>query len=178
MASVFRATDLELEEQVALKVFSMTEATDVAVARFKLELKLSRQLSHPNIIRLYDIGLHDGHRYISMELLRGRSLKARMAEPFDFLAEVLWPFRVEDSRRLYIEMKEAQQTRVDDLINSADSLRQRGWNLPAAERPAAPLPGAPTPQPLPPPALPPAAQPLVPSVLPSGYPPPLSTNLR
>ena len=98
--------------------------------------------------------------------------------PFDFLAEVLWPFRVEDSRRLYIEMKEAQQTRVDDLINSADSLRQRGWNLPAAERPAAPLPGAPTPQPLPPPALPPAAQPLVPSVLPSGYPPPLSTNLR
>ena len=85
MASVFRATDLELEEQVALKVFSMTEATDVAVARFKLELKLSRQLSHPNIIRLYDIGLHDGHRYISMELLRGRSLKARMAEPFDFL---------------------------------------------------------------------------------------------
>jgi serine/threonine-protein kinase len=85
MAAVFRATDLELEEQVALKVFSMTEATDVAVARFKLELKLSRQLSHPNIIRLYDIGLHDGHRYISMELLRGRSLKARMAEPFDFI---------------------------------------------------------------------------------------------
>ena len=85
MAAVFRATDLELEEQVALKVFSMVEASDVAVARFKQELKLSRQLSHPNIIRLYDIGLHDGHRYISMELLRGRSLKSRMNEPIDFL---------------------------------------------------------------------------------------------
>ena len=85
MAAVFRATDLELEEQVALKVFSMVEASDVAVARFKQELKLSRQLSHPNITRLYDIGLHDGHRYISMELLRGRSLKSRMNEPIDFL---------------------------------------------------------------------------------------------
>lgn len=102
--------------------------------------------------------------------------------PFDFLVEVLWPFRVEDTRRFYIELREAQQTRVDDLINSADSLRQRGWNLPAPERPAAPPPGQPAPaggvQPLPPaapiaPQPPPAGMlpplnPLVPSVTPGG----------
>jgi serine/threonine-protein kinase len=39
---------------------------------------------HPNIIRLYDIGLHAAHRYISMELLRGESLKERMRRPMPF----------------------------------------------------------------------------------------------
>jgi len=87
MAAVFRARDLELEEDVALKVFLQTTA-ETAIARFKQELKLSRQLLHPNIIRLYDIGLHGGHRYISMELLRGESLKERMARPMPY-AEAL-----------------------------------------------------------------------------------------
>ncbi len=84
MAAVFRAFDLELEEKVALKVFDMAQTSDVLVARFKQELKLSRQLIHPNIIRLYDIGAYDGHRYISMELLVGQSLKDRMKQPIEF----------------------------------------------------------------------------------------------
>ena len=84
MAAVFRAFDLELEEKVALKVFNLEQASDVLVARFKQELKLSRQLIHPNIIRLYDIGVHNGHRYISMELLVGKSLKDRMRQPIEF----------------------------------------------------------------------------------------------
>ena len=78
MAAVFRAYDLELEEKVALKVFNVQHTSEVLVARFKQELKLSRQLIHPNIIRLYDIGMHQGFRYISMELLTGQSLKDRM----------------------------------------------------------------------------------------------------
>jgi len=84
MASVFRAFDLELEESVALKVFDVVQSSDVLVARFKQELKLSRQLIHPNIIRLYDIGAHQGHRYISMELLVGKSLKEQMQKPIEF----------------------------------------------------------------------------------------------
>jgi tetratricopeptide (TPR) repeat protein len=84
MAAVFRAFDLELEENVALKVFDVAQTSDVLVARFKQELKLSRQLIHPNIIRLYDIGAHEGHRYISMELLVGKSLKERMQQPIEF----------------------------------------------------------------------------------------------
>jgi serine/threonine-protein kinase len=84
MAVVFRAFDLELEENVALKVFNVEQSSEVLVARFKQELKLSRQLIHPNIIRLYDIGLNHGHRYISMELLLGKSLKERMREPIPF----------------------------------------------------------------------------------------------
>ncbi|HKB48394.1 MAG TPA: serine/threonine-protein kinase [Ktedonobacterales bacterium] len=86
MASVFRAWDLELEENVALKVFGAQLTSEVLVARFKQELKMSRQLMHPNIIRLYDIGVHEGHRYISMELLVGKSLKERMEKPIEFVA--------------------------------------------------------------------------------------------
>ena len=84
MAAVFKAFDLELEERVALKVFNLEQASEVLVQRFKQELKLSRQLIHPNIIRLYDIGVHQGHRYISMELLVGKSLKDRMRQPIEF----------------------------------------------------------------------------------------------
>ena len=84
MAAVFRAFDLELEERVALKVFNAAQTSDVLLSRFRQELKLSRQLLHPNLVRLYDIGVHERHRYISMELLVGRTLKDRMAQPIEF----------------------------------------------------------------------------------------------
>ena len=83
MAAVFRAHDLELAEDVALKVFAVQHTSDILVARFKQELKLSRQLQHPNVIRLYDLGMHEGHRYLSLELLVGQSLKERMEKPVD-----------------------------------------------------------------------------------------------
>ena len=85
MAVVFRATDLELNEEVALKVFTMSDEDPEMVMRFKQELKLSRQLAHPNIIRLYDIGIFEAHRYISMELLTGASLTSQMGTaPMEF----------------------------------------------------------------------------------------------
>ncbi len=90
MASIYRAHDLELDERVGLKVFGLSNTSEMLVARFKQELKLSRQLQHPNIIRLYDIGLHLEHRYISMELLTGKSLKERMEQPIAFAAALGW----------------------------------------------------------------------------------------
>ena len=88
MAAVYEAYDLELDEDIALKVF-LQQVTDPQIqreslARFRQELKLSRQLLHPNIIRLYDIGLHLGHRYISMELLRGAVLEDLLGQPLEF----------------------------------------------------------------------------------------------
>src|SRR5947199_10765306 len=46
--------------------------------------------------------------------------------PFDFLAEALWPFHVQDTRRYYFELCPAQQTRTDDLLAAADTLPPRG----------------------------------------------------
>lgn len=81
-ASVYRALDLELNEPVALKLFFPAPAAenDTMVARFKLELSLSRMLSHPNIIRLFDLGSQGPWRYLTMELLEGSDLATLLIE--------------------------------------------------------------------------------------------------
>lgn len=90
MATVFSARDLELDEQVALKVFAGQLITasmqQEAVERFRLELKVCRKLRHPNIIQVYDIGVFSGHRYYTMELLHGQGLDRLLGEP----VEVPW----------------------------------------------------------------------------------------
>jgi serine/threonine-protein kinase len=81
MGVVFRAEDLELSEQIALKIFKPLHEDEQALARFRQELQLSRQLVHPNIARLFDIGVYRGCRFISMELLRGSDLKRLLTGP-------------------------------------------------------------------------------------------------
>ena len=82
MAYVFRAKDTELDELIALKVFQQPiEDDEQLLHRFKQELVLSRKLAHNNIIQLFDIGIHNGYRYISMELLSGDELKAQLGKP-------------------------------------------------------------------------------------------------
>ncbi len=85
MAVVYEAADLELSESVALKVFRPTPQDEEGINRFRQELKVSRRLVHPNIARLYDIGVHGAQRYISMELLVGYSLER--------LCGTRWPAR-------------------------------------------------------------------------------------
>ncbi len=84
-AVVFRATDLELGEEIALKVFTQVVCDEQFDERFKRELKLSRQISNPHVVRLFDIGSFQGVRFISMELLRGQDLRSRLGEriPYD-----------------------------------------------------------------------------------------------
>jgi len=74
MAAVYRALDLDLEEHIAIKFLSQSVADDATLQRFKTEVLLSRQLNHPNIIRLHDIGGYRDWRYITMELLEGKDL--------------------------------------------------------------------------------------------------------
>lgn len=100
--------------------------------------------------------------------------------PFDFLAEVVWPFKIEDVRRQYFTLEPAPPRPPDELIHSADALRQRGWNLRPPSRPDTPREGSPPATPLPPPtpipnpggapgAVPlPPPNPVVPSVGPTG----------
>jgi serine/threonine-protein kinase len=85
MAVVYQAQDLELSESVALKVFRPMPQDEEGITRFRQELKVSRRLVHPNITRLYDIGVHGAQRYISMELLLGYSLER--------LVGTRWPAR-------------------------------------------------------------------------------------
>ena len=77
MSIVYKATDLELNETLALKLFTQP-TNEEAIERFKQEIKLARQLIHENIIRVYDLGTTLGARYLTMELLVGEDLHAKM----------------------------------------------------------------------------------------------------
>jgi hypothetical protein len=84
MATVYRALDMELGEEIALKVFAEGDRDPTSLERFRQELRVSRRLNHPNLVRVYDLGLHAGRRYISMELLAGDTLAVQMGRPLSF----------------------------------------------------------------------------------------------
>jgi eukaryotic-like serine/threonine-protein kinase len=79
-AAVFRATDLELEEEVAIKIFTLPVDDPDLLRRFKQELSVARKLSHPNVVRLHDIGAHRGFRFLTMEVLQGEDLASVLAQ--------------------------------------------------------------------------------------------------
>ena len=76
MGVVYRATQENLHREVALKLLlaAAEEVTDVGVARFKREMAVLIELSHPGIVKLLDAGEMDGQRFYVMELLQGRDL--------------------------------------------------------------------------------------------------------
>jgi serine/threonine protein kinase len=75
MGEVYRAEDLKLGQAVALK-FLPTEITHRAdrLARFHQEVRLARQVSHPNVCRVHDIGETGGQHFLSMEYIDGEDL--------------------------------------------------------------------------------------------------------
>lgn len=76
MGSIYRVKDNTLKEEVALKTLLPQFVRDkMVVERFFNEARIARKLSHPNIVRVHDIGASKGTVYISMELLGGKSLR-------------------------------------------------------------------------------------------------------
>src|SRR5437879_2142915 len=77
MGAVYRAHDRELDRVVALKVIRPELARNAQVLRrFKQELILARQVTHRNIIRIFDLGQAEGIRFITMEFIEGEDLSA------------------------------------------------------------------------------------------------------
>ena len=75
MGEVYRATDLKLSQPVALKFLPEATARNARLlTRFHGEVRIARQVSHPNVCRVYDIGEVDGAAYISMEYVDGEDL--------------------------------------------------------------------------------------------------------
>ena len=72
MGAVYKASDRELDRFVALKVIRPELGSNPAIlARFKQELLLAHQVTHRNVIRIYDLGEADGLRFITMEYFEG-----------------------------------------------------------------------------------------------------------
>jgi len=81
MGAVYKARDREVDRLVALKVIRPELAGDPDVLpRFKQELILARQVTHKNVIRIFDLGEAEGAKFISMEYIDGRDLKNIRAE--------------------------------------------------------------------------------------------------
>ena len=77
MGAVFRAINTENGKHVAIKWLLQRSAG--AAARFSLEARVAARIDHPNVVNVFDIGAHDGRYFIVMELLRGTSLRKRLA---------------------------------------------------------------------------------------------------
>jgi serine/threonine-protein kinase len=76
MADVFEAEDTLLNRAVAVKVLHANFASDKAfVSRFRREAQAAANLSHPNIVAIYDWGQDNGTYFMVMELIRGRTLR-------------------------------------------------------------------------------------------------------
>ncbi len=76
MGRIYRVHDRILGEELALKTLLPDHVEDkVVMERFLNEARIARSLSHPNVVRVHDIGQADNTVYISMELLKGKSLR-------------------------------------------------------------------------------------------------------
>ncbi len=75
MGVVYRARDEELGVDAALKVLRPDLGSDPGVLeRFRSELRLAREVTHKNVVRIHDIGEHEGLRFLTMRYVEGRSL--------------------------------------------------------------------------------------------------------
>src|SRR6516165_2961727 len=77
MGEVYRAADLTLGQSVALKFLPVELARDPErLSRFRAEVRTAREVSHPHVCRVYDIGEADGQPFLTMEYIDGDDLAA------------------------------------------------------------------------------------------------------
>ena len=77
MGEVYKAEDLKLNQTVALKFLPGHFADDSAAReRFYNEVRTARQVSHPNVCRVFDIGEVEGSHFLSMEFIKGEELSS------------------------------------------------------------------------------------------------------
>jgi serine/threonine protein kinase len=81
MGAVYKARDNELDRLVALKIIRPELTTNPEILRrFKQDLILARQVTHRNVIRIFDLGQAPGFKFITMEYLDGKDLRAVLKE--------------------------------------------------------------------------------------------------
>src|SRR5581483_2509958 len=81
MGIIYKARRKGAQKLLALKVLiSGVDATADQVERFEREGENARKLRHPNIVRVYDAGRHEGYHYIAMEFVPGDTLESVLSK--------------------------------------------------------------------------------------------------
>ena len=149
MATVYKASDSNLEREVAVKIILPSRQQDEkALKRFEREAKALAQLSHPNIVKVLDFGEQGGLHYLVMEYLRGGTLKTRLGHPIPWqeAARLLLPIAdalefshprgiihrdVKPSNLLFSETEELMLSDfgIAKILNTGDGLRLTSTNM-------------------------------------------------
>jgi tRNA A-37 threonylcarbamoyl transferase component Bud32 len=78
MGEVYRTRDVRLQRFAAIKVIKPDAADDELVRRFETEALSASALNHPNILTVYEFGVHEGLHYLATEFIEGETLRARL----------------------------------------------------------------------------------------------------
>jgi serine/threonine protein kinase/WD40 repeat protein len=96
MGEVYRARDPRLGREVAIKLITTEgEPSPDRLRRFETEARAAAQLSHPNVVTVFDVGTHDGQPYLVLELLEGETLRETLRSGVPALRQaVTWALEV------------------------------------------------------------------------------------
>src|SRR5215203_4848771 len=79
MGDVYRATEVQIQREVALKILAQAGSDDTQrIERFLQEARVTAALDHANIVKIFDVGVLDGRPYLVAELLDGETLRVRL----------------------------------------------------------------------------------------------------
>ena len=99
MATVYLATDLKHDREVALKVLRPELGAVLGGERFLAEIKITARLDHPHVVPVYEVGEAQGRPYFSMQYVAGTTLAERLAAGPIPAREVQVSARLEPTRR-------------------------------------------------------------------------------
>jgi hypothetical protein len=79
MGELFLGWDSQLDRKLAIKLVHARSSSSAAEERLRLEAKALAQLSHPNVVQVFEVGSHAGRVYVAMEFVEGKSLRDWLA---------------------------------------------------------------------------------------------------
>lgn len=112
MATVYKAKDMSLKRYVAVKILRDEFTTDEEfIKRFECEAQSAANVSHSNIVSVYDSGSDGNLHYIVMELIRGKTLKEIILEE---KGPIPWKWAINVAKQIAMALEEAHK---NDIIH-------------------------------------------------------------